>query len=178
LEDFYKKVPGQSAPEAEAVEPIEIPQPYRGLLVHNNDMTSTLEHYHREGLAVRVLERVLSADWLARHIVLEGLQSGRPMEYGAIRINLGVLSEDVQRKVLQCRDPLGGILNEHGVQYGSCPGGFFRVQPTALMHRVLGLHGRSWMYGRCNCLSDLAGHTIAEVVEILPPDNHKRLDLS
>ena len=135
-------------------------------------MTSTLEEYHREGITLRVLERLLSADWLARHIVLEGTDSGLPVEYGAIRINLGALGEDVQRRVIQCRDPLGGILNEHGVQYGSCPGAYFRVQPTRLMHRVLRLDGYPWLYGRCNCLSDLTGHTIAEVVEILPPENH------
>jgi hypothetical protein len=169
LDDFYQAVPGHCVPDATVVDGSDIPEPYRRLLVHNRDMTSTLENYHGEKITLRVLERKLTSDWLARHIVLEGMDSGRPVEYGAIRINLGALDHAVQDKVFECRDPLGGILNHHGVQYGSCPGAFFRVFSSELMNRVLGLDLPQWLYGRCNCLADLSGHTIAEVVEVLPP---------
>jgi hypothetical protein len=169
LDDFYQAVPGHCLPDASVVDGGDIPEPYRRLLVHNSDMTSTLEKYHGEKIALRVLERKLTSDWLARHIVLEGMDSGRPVEYGAIRINLGALDHEVQEQVFECRDPLGGILNQHGVQYGSCPGAFFRVHSSELMNRVLGLDRPRWLYGRCNCLADLSGRTIAEVVEVLPP---------
>jgi hypothetical protein len=168
LEDFYQTVPGQNPPDAEVVFPEGIPEPYRALLVHQRDMTSTLESYHGEEIRLRVLERKLTSDWLARHIVLEGALTGRPLEYGAIRINLAALSKEVQTQVIECRDPLGGILNSHGVRYDSCPGAFFRVQSTELIKQVLHQNDSQWLYGRCNCLSDFSGHTIAEVVEILP----------
>jgi hypothetical protein len=173
LEDFHQTVPAQSVPDATLVDPWSIPEPYRGLLVHESDMTSTLESHHGETTSLRVLDRKLASDWLARHIVLEGNQTGRPLEYGAIRINLGALDEGVQRQVIECRHPLGGILNAHGVTYGSFPGAFFKVRSTDLINRVLRLADPQWLYGRCNCLSDLSGHTIAEVVEILPPENHR-----
>jgi hypothetical protein len=36
------------------------------------------------------------------------------------------------------------------------------------MNEVLALDGPQWLYGRCNCLSNASGETIAEVIEILP----------
>lgn len=171
LEDFYRELPGARVPDCQRVDGAAIPEPYRTLLVHETDMTSTLENHHGEQITLRVLERKLVSAWLARHIVLEGKKTGRPVEYGAIRINLDALDEDVQTRIIECRDPLGGILNTHGVQYGSCPGAFLRVRSTELMARVLRLAEPQWLYGRCNCLADLSGRTIAEVVEILPPEN-------
>ncbi len=168
LRQFYDRLPEQPPTDAELIEPEEVPQPHRSLLVHCNDMTPTLEGYHGEKIVLRVLQRSVTEESLSRHIVLEGLRTGKPVEYGAIRIDLGPLDEDSRRQVLECRVPLGSILNSHGVAHASCPGGFFRVRPNALIRRVLSLNGTPWLYGRCNCLSDSQGRMIAEVVEILP----------
>ncbi|MHC4400449.1 MAG: hypothetical protein ACYTG0_12300 [Planctomycetota bacterium] len=169
LEGFCVSLPGRSPSEAEIVPSETIPEPYRRLLVHLNDMTSTLTKYHGEGIKLRVLEREVTDATLARHIVLETAETRRPVEYGAIRINLAALEGTARNEVLECRRPLGGILNAHGVPYECCPGGFFRVRSNELIDRVFQLDEPQWLYGRCNCLKETWGPKIAEVVEILPP---------
>lgn len=168
LGSFYETLPEPLPLRAELIDPGEIPEPYRGLLVHRSDMTSTLHRYHGETVELRVLQRFSAGNFFFRHIVLEGTASGRPWEYGAIRIALQTLSEPARRQVLECRVPLGGILNSLGIAHQSCPGGFFRVQSNELMSEVLELDGPRWLFGRCNCLTNAAGETIAEVIEILP----------
>lgn len=170
LHRFYAAHAEQPPLEAALLPPDEIPAPYRGLLVHRSDMTSTLQRHHGETVVLRVLDRKVADGELARHIVLEGARTRRPVEYGAARIRLDALDEGARREVLECRVPLGGILARHGVAFGCCPGGYFRVRSNALIERALGLARPEWLYGRCNCLADGDGATIAEVVEILPPE--------
>lgn len=170
LETFYA-LGDQSPPdEAALVHPSQVPQPYRSLLVHDRDMTSTLTHYYDKPMRLRVLDRVFTPGKLSRHIVLECEGSGRPVEYGASRISLDALDEPARRKVLEGRVPLGGILHNFGVSYGNCPRAYFAVRSNGLIGRVFGLEEPRWLFGRCNCLSDRLGNTIAEVVEILPPE--------
>jgi hypothetical protein len=174
LDMFYEARADSPALPAELVEPGEIPEPYRRLLVHRNDMTPTLEAYGGERIGLRVLHRIVNEATLCRHVVLEGARSKRPLEYGAIRISLPTLSEEARRRVIECRVPLGSILHTCGIAHRSCPGGFFKVQSTPAMIRALKLDGPRWLYGRCNCLSNEAGPVIAEVVEILPPFSEDR----
>jgi len=170
LAAFYDAAPHVQPPDAQLVDALEMPQPYRRLLVHHSDMTSTLEAFHGEKIELRVLERIVSDDRMARHIVLQTKRNRRPVEYGAIRIDLGTLPEGAREEVLQCRNPLGGILNRHGVAHESCPGGFFRIESNGLIGRALRLDGPRTLYGRCSCLTDAEGRPIAEVVEVLPPE--------
>jgi len=106
---------------------------------------------------------------LSRHIVLECADSLRAAEYGASNISLDVLADAVRAEVVEGSKPLGGILNDHSVTYSNCPGAFFKVRSNDLMNELFGLDEADWLYGRCNCLTDDIGRTIAEVVEILPP---------
>ena len=51
------KTKTKAAPKAKAKEEgAEVPDPYRGLLVHKQDMTSTLEAYVGQGLSLEVLQ--------------------------------------------------------------------------------------------------------------------------
>ncbi len=165
---FYQTPSDPPPHELWLVEPFRVPQPYRRLLVHQRDMTSTLTNYHGTTIRLRVLDRRLADDVLARHIVLE-TDSGRPVEYGAARIQLASLDRPARDAVIEGRVPLGGILNAEDAYYKSCPGAFFKLDPTRLMRRVLELDSPVRLFGRCNCLSNRAGQPIAEVVEILPP---------
>jgi hypothetical protein len=155
------------------VMPAAIPEPQRSLLVHQRDMTSTLARFHGEPIELRVLDCKLQGDHYRRHIVLETARSRRPAEYGAIRVNLSLLEASVQTEVLRARGPLGGILTAHGIAFGCCPGAYFKIFSNALIGESLRMDGPEWLYGRCNCLSNGSGRTIAEVVEILPPLNPK-----
>lgn len=169
LQEFYPGDAGLAPFEMMMVTADLIPQPDRSLLVHDRDMTSTLTRFHEDELRLDVLDRRLHDDHLARHIVLRTVAEHRPVEYGAIRIRFDGLDDDVRAKILECSQPLGGILNEHGVSYSSCPGGFFKIRATDLMVDVLELPESAWLYGRCNCLAAADGRNIAEVVEVLPP---------
>lgn len=162
------------AMDARMVEPTNMPQPYRRLLVHSTDMTSTLSEFYGESFQLRVLQHSITSSTLSRHVALVGQRSGRAVEYGAIRINLGELSEPIRDEVLACRMPLGGILRAHDVPFRSCPGAFFSVRSTELMERVLQMERPAWLYGRCNCIATPADRVMAEVVEILPPAPNDR----
>jgi hypothetical protein len=147
----------------------DIPEPYRSLLVHKHDMTSTLERHWGEPMTLRVLASRFDHDHYSRQVVLLSANSQQPVEFGVIRIVLSLLGERAQRDVLSGKVPLGGILNGYGLIYRSCPGGFFRIQSNHRIETALGLAAPAVLYGRCNSLSDIDGRTIAEVVEILPP---------
>ena len=169
LEGFYRTMPAHPPLDAIIVEPSELPDPQRRLHVHDSDMTSTLTGHHREKIVLRVLQQTSANGSLSRHIVLESAVSHEPVEYGASSIGLDILDDRVRSEVIEGKKPLGGILNEHGVAYSNCPGAFFKVRSNDLMNRLFGLDESNWLYGRCNCLTDSIGRTIAEVVEILPP---------
>ena len=169
LREFYPGDPSHAPFEMIMVTAELMPEPDKSLLAHNRDMTSTLTRFHKDELKLDVLDRRLHDDHLARHIVLRTVGDHRPVEYGAIRIRLDGLDDVVRAKILDGKQPLGGILHEHQIGFASCPGGFFKIRPTDLIADVLELSDSDWLYGRCNCLSAEDGANIAEVVEILPP---------
>ena len=144
-----------------------MPQPYRRLLVHDSDMTSTLERYHREPAGLEELRRDRRGMELWREVLLVGQRSRRIMEYGAIRIDLSSFDSDPRWAILEGRQPLGAILADHRVVYRSRPSRFFAVASTRRLESLLGLDGPSTLYGRQNVLLGERG-TLAEVVEILP----------
>jgi hypothetical protein len=169
LAEFYGEMALPPPIDALMVLPDAIPQPQRSLLAHDRDMTSTLARFHGEPIELRVLDCKLIGDHYRRHIILETAGSRRPAEYGVMRVNLPLLDETAQAEVLRARGPLGGILTAHGITFRCCPGAYFKIFSNALISESLRLDGPKWLYGRCNCLSDAAGRTIAEVIEILPP---------
>src|SRR5262245_38385741 len=56
LDDFYARA-GLEVPRFELVAAHEVPEPYKSLLVHEADMTPTLESFHGARLRVAVLSR-------------------------------------------------------------------------------------------------------------------------
>ena len=146
-----------------------MPQPQRGLLVHCDDMTSTLARHYGEPIALKVIDFVEGRFWYRRHIVLETAESLRPVEYGAMRILLPRVSEICSIEIIAAKTPLGAVLARHGLACRHDPGGFFKIRSNRVIEQSLGLSAPQWLYGRCNLISDTAGRNIAEVVEILPP---------
>jgi hypothetical protein len=169
LRDFYKDKPERPSIDATFVSPESLPQPQQSLLVHYSDMTSTLGRHYGEPIVLRLLDRHLSPQWYRRHIVLETATSRRPVEYGAMRVLLPLLSEAARAEVLEAKLPLGKILARHGLNYRHCPGGYFIVQTNKLIEQALNISRPQRLYGRCNCMSDEVGRVVAEVIEILPP---------
>jgi hypothetical protein len=163
LDDFYSRA-GLPLPEITIIEPAEMPEPSRGLLVHHHDMTPTLSAYYARIIHLRVLSRQQRDDFYFREVVLlaDGMQE--PVEFGAIRINLALFGPAACRHILDERVPLGHLLRVHSVAHSSRPKAFFRLSADALMARALHVK-----IGRRNTLLDSVQRPLAEVVEILPP---------
>src|SRR5262245_38177094 len=111
LDEFYAKM-GKPLPRIEQVTGDEVPEPYRTLLVHNDDMTPTLEKFFRESLHLRVFRREYRNDFYYREVTLVLDSNEQPVEFGAIKINLALFSPDARRQIREERLPLGHILEQ------------------------------------------------------------------
>jgi hypothetical protein len=151
------------------IEAEDVPEPFRTLLVHKTDMTSTLENFYKGKLRVEALGRHTSGQEYFREVVLRLEHSGRRVEFGAIKILLDLFPAGARQEILRERQPLGRILTESGVEFSSQPRGYFRVVPDHFISRALDLNNPQVLYGRCNTLVDPWERPLAEIVEILPP---------
>ena len=152
-----------------SVEASAVPEPYRSLLVHQTDMTSTLENFHKEKQRGEVLSRHTPGQEYFREVVLRLDQSGRRVEFGAIKIMLDLFPFEVRQEILRERQPLGRILTESGVEFSSQPRAYLRLVSDDFINRILDLKGPQILYGRRNALVDPWNQPLAEIVEILPP---------
>jgi chorismate-pyruvate lyase len=139
------------------------------LLVHESDMTPTLESFHGERIHLRVLDCRVAEEQLAREVVLVGSESGRGLEFGAILIHFDLFPQAARAVIRECRVPLGTILAQHRIEHRSRPQGFFHLEADAAMREALGLDAPVRLYGRHNHLAASDGRILADVVEILPP---------
>ena len=169
LDDFYAQS-GMALPLIEAVSGAEVPEPYQSLLVHQDDMTPTLEKFYGDTIHIRVLHREHREDVYFREVVLVTDKDEKPVEFGAIKINLALFSPAARQEILEERLPLGHILADCTVIHTSRPKAFLRVQSDALINSVLKLEGAHTLYGRRNTLWDPQQRPLAEIVEILPPE--------
>ncbi len=148
----------------------ELPQPYRQLLDHRQDMTSTLEQFHDEAIRLEVLAKEHHQGRLLREVILRGDRSDRPLELGAIDIHLDRFPAAARRELEIGSMPLGGLLGAYAIPYRSRPAGFLRLAASPALRGRFDLAAETaWLFGRHNLLIDPAGATLAEVVEVLPP---------
>lgn len=168
LTDFYSSHRTRP-PRITPIEGDRLPRPYRDLLVHDQDMTSTLEAHFGVALHVRVLEKLVNTSHLTRQVVLEGAEGDIVAEFGAIRIVLDRFGAEARSEILDCRLPLGTILNRRGVAFACRPNAFFSFESDEIARRAFHLQGSHILYGRHNHLVDSTEQPLAEVVEILPP---------
>ena len=168
LADFYAQA-RRPLPLVNAVLPEEVPQPYRDLLVHQNDMTPTLERFHGRPIHLRVLHHQQRDDFYFREVVLVLDGTGAPVEFGAIKINLGLCKASARKLILEQHLPLGHILSDCHVAHSCRPKAFLRIESDDHIGAALNLAKPALLYGRRNTLTDPQGRPLAEVVEILPP---------
>ncbi len=168
LDAFYERA-GQPLPRTWALDGPEMPEPYRSLLVHQRDMTPTLEAFHQERVHLRVLARELHGDEMWREVVLTTDEGGVAVEFGAIVIHCHRFPEAARQDVLGCRTPLGTILAVHEIAHVSRPTAYFAVEADSVISKAFGTDQASGLhYGRCNALLDVHGEPLANVVEVLP----------
>jgi len=170
LNEFYERS-GLPLPVVLQVEGQDVPEPYRTLLVHENDMTPTLEGAYRRSIQVRVLEYELAGNVFSRQVVLVPEGATAPVAFGAIKIDLEHFPPAARRLVVERKQPLGAILLTQGVEHASHPDAYFQITSDAVIHSALNLASPCRLYGRRNVIVDGARRTLAEVVEVLPPVN-------
>jgi hypothetical protein len=155
-------------PRVTFVEPEEMPEHERWLLVHDTDMTLRLREGHACDIDLDVHARARIGDYLVRASVLTRRTDGRPVEFGAIGIHLDLLPEEARPLVLEGRIPFGAILEKYAVPHSSHPRGFFRIAVDARLAELLGATPGQILFGRCNELRHGSGKPLADVVEVLP----------
>ena len=169
LSEFYLQ-DGLTLPAVTGIDGQQLPEPYKTLLVHETDMTSTLEKYHDQKLRLHILRRRLEGEEYSRQVLLVTERDQKPVEFGAIKINLQHFSEEVRQQILEERRPLGAILYDEKIPYISRPIAFIQVTPDAIMKRVLGLGDNILLFGRRNVLMSPSQRILADILEVLPPN--------
>ena len=167
LDEFYSMAK-RELPALEQVDGDDIPQPYRQLLVHNEDMTPTLEKFHDERIYLNVISRQHRGDFYFREVILLTQRKRLPVEFGAIKMNLTLFPAGAKRLILEEREPLGTILSEFKIPHASRPKAFLRIHADSFIKGALQLSGEQVLYGRRNTLFDPQQRALAEIVEILP----------
>ncbi len=160
---------GHPLPAHEVIEPEDLPEPYRTLLVHDGDMTSRLKAFFGGEIAIEMLHHEHTPEAYRREVVLRVEKNGLPVEYGAIEMDLEAFDAEVRRLILAEHLPLGALLNRFNVKYRSEPKGFIKLEPDAVMRRVFGMPRATEFFGRCNVLFGEGDKTLARIVEVLRP---------
>jgi len=149
----------------------KIPDEERNLLVHHNDMTSTLSKFHDSDLYIEVLNNQFNDNYLLRMVVLKKTKDNKPVEFGAIGINLSSLDNSMVNEINVGRKPLGKLLEQYSVNYMSNPRAYFEIEIDDYISKILCSEIGTITYGRCNEITDSQGFTIADIVEVLPKRN-------
>jgi len=158
----------QDMPDFTVVPDDAVPAPYHELLVHDGDMTSRLGNFHQSPIALEVLKLEKTDDSLFREVLLQKTSDQQYVEYGIIQINLQAFKFPLLDEILAGEKPLGGLLNQHEINYTSCPQAFFSVKANAKIAERLQVDQAETLYGRINILSS-GKDSLAHILEILPP---------
>ena len=159
----------RDVPEITALFKQHMPQPYRELLVHERNMTPTLESYHGGTIYIEPINVLTDDEETTREVILRRDTDGKPLEYGASRMFRHRLSPEALFLIDDGRLPLGTILRVCDCEHTVRPAGFFKIRSTPFFAEAFGASDAPYFYGRRTALVALDGHSIAEVCEILPP---------
>jgi len=147
---------------------VAMPEPYRGLLVHNEHMTVTVEAHYGAPVDVRVLQADRFDDFYHRRIVLVAQGTDRVVQYGLMRIDLACCSAPVRDAILAQKTPLGRILIEHDVLRRVEPTSFLRIDPGPSLLEAMQLTAPTPLYGRTGVIFFNDRPAVA-VLEVLAP---------
>jgi hypothetical protein len=169
VESLFAPFPGpDSRLDYEIVPGHDIPEPYRGLLVHEHHMTVTVEAFHGGPVDVRVLAFRQEGSIYTRKILLVHRDSGRVVQFGIPRIDLDQTSPEVRAAIVARQAPLGRILIEHDVLRRIEPTAFLRIRPSAAQRAWFGMEQAEALYGRLAIIW-CDGQPAVELLEIVAP---------
>jgi hypothetical protein len=167
LDDFYAQAQ-RPLPSIVAVNGADVPEPYRTLLVHDADMTPTLQNYFGDEIHLRVIRSQQRDDAYYREVVLLLDKTNEAVEFGAIKINLNLFSAAARKAILEENLPLGHVMADSRVKHTSRPKAFLKIQADQFISEALAVKEGLTLYGRRNTLFDPQHRPLAEIVEILP----------
>lgn len=166
---WFGQQAGLELPPPRTVLPAEMPSPFRELLVHGQDMTSTLERFYQTRLGLRALRRERQGPFYVREVLLL-TAAGVPVEYGVICVRLNAFPAVVREAVLAERLPLGRLLQDHEQPCVCRPQEFYRLAPHPYLETQFGVGAEpEAYYGRRNLLLNGEHRLLADVMEILSP---------
>jgi len=168
LDDFYVRA-GLRLPKIDRIAREQMPDPYHSLLVHESDMTPTLEKYHRASIHLRILGRERRGDFYYREVVLQLDGSEQPVEFGAIKMNLALFPPRARQLILGEHLPLGTILKQCEIGHSTVAKAFFTLESDEFISSALQLRESGRLYGRRANILDPQKRPLSEIVEILPP---------
>jgi len=169
LEDLHDLFhDAEDRPLYEEISGDEMPEPCRGLLVHGEHMTVTVEAYHGGPVDVRVLASRQDDDIYARKILLVHRATGKVVQFGIVRIDLGLTSEAVRSAILAGDTPLGRILIEHDVMRRIEPMKYVRIRPGPAQMAWFGMTREAPLHGRLAFIH-CDGQPAVELLEVVAP---------
>ncbi len=166
LDLVYRRA-GIDIPAFEVVAPDAIPLPYRALLVHDSDMTLTLERHFGGRVVLRPLSTFSLGGSYFRRVLLVQEYAGQPVEMGAIRMELDAFDAPLRRQILDNEIPLGSLLRDRRFEYASRVKAFLQLMPNPEMMGVFWMREPRVLYGRRTEIVR-RGRKIGDIVEVLP----------
>jgi hypothetical protein len=160
---------GDPIPEVKNLPATDVPEPYQTLLVHDDDMTPTLERIYGKPVYLNVLRQWGDNEVLGREVVIEAVQPGMVVVYGTIEICLQHFPGPAVTLILEGVRPLGGILEDFSISHSSHASQFFQASCTCRVEKIFPCPVGTILFGRKNQLRDAMGNVLADVVEMVPP---------
>lgn len=169
LEDLYNLFPeAGDPPEYETIRGDDMPEPYRGLLVHDQHMTVTVEAFHGGPVDVRILARRQDGDVYARKILLVHQATGKVVQFGIVRIDLSMTSDPVRDAIVAGDTPVGRILIDNDVLRRIEPVAYLKITPRPLQMARFGMAAPAPLYGRL-AIIHCDGQPAVELLEVVAP---------
>lgn len=137
------------------------------LLDHNHHMTVTVEAHHGCPVNVKVLSEFDTGQHYCRKILLTRSSDDAVVQFGIVRLDMSVLSEEIQAQIREKQTPLGRILISHDVMRAVKLDRIYQItmgdELAGHFEKAAGevCFGRTaWMF--------LAGKPAIELLEIVP----------
>lgn len=150
----------------EVVDPEQMPEAQRRLLVHTQHMTHALHAHHRKPVDLYVMEHLRDGDLYSRKIFLTRANSAHTVELGVVRLDLRYLDPGPRDEILRERTPLGAVLTQHNVLRRIEPRWYIRLGDGSDLLRWFGSRETGEHFGRLGTIY-CNGEPAVEVLEIV-----------
>ncbi|MEL7499325.1 MAG: hypothetical protein AAFN77_17085 [Planctomycetota bacterium] len=154
-----------------AVSQEELTPADRHLLAHDHHMTVTVEEHYGCPVDVDVLMSRTDDQLYSRKILLTSRRDGAVVQFGIVRLNMAVLSDEVQREIKSQKTPLGRILIDHNVLRQVKLLGLYRIKSGTELAAHFGVEPGTIVHGR-TAMIYCDGNPAIELLEVVHGDRN------